>query len=78
LQLSDNHNRGEKPRMACVLIIDDDEAERSATKIALEANSFEVVAVEDGKSDINAIKDRQFDLVIVDLFMRGMDGLETT
>jgi CheY-like chemotaxis protein len=54
------------------------EAERSATKIALEANSFEVVAVEDGKSDINAIKDRQFDLVIVDLFMRGMDGLETT
>ncbi|MGA3140763.1 MAG: response regulator [Xanthobacteraceae bacterium] len=64
--------------MACVLIIDDDEAERSATKIALEANSFEVVAVEDGKSDINAIKDRQFDLVIVDLFMRGMDGLETT
>jgi CheY-like chemotaxis protein len=37
-----------------------------------------VVAVEDGKSDINAIKDRQFDLVIVDLFMRGMDGLETT
>jgi CheY-like chemotaxis protein len=76
LQLSDNHNRGEKPRMACVLIIDDDEAERSATKIALEANSFEVV--EDGKSDINAIKDRQFDLVIVDLFMRGMDGLETT
>jgi CheY-like chemotaxis protein len=64
--------------MACILIIDDDEAVRSATKIALDANGFDVVAVADGKAGINAIKDRQFDAVIIDLFMPGMDGLETT
>jgi CheY-like chemotaxis protein len=64
--------------MACILIIDDDEAVRSATKIALDANGFDVVAVADGKSGVSAIKDRQFDAVIVDLFMPGMDGLETT
>lgn len=64
--------------MACILIIDDDEAVRNATKIVLEANGFEVVAVADGKSGISKIKDRRFDLIIVDLFMPGMDGLATT
>jgi CheY-like chemotaxis protein len=64
--------------MACILIIDDDEAVRSATKIVLEAHGFDIVAAADGQSGVEAIKERQFDLVIVDLFMRGMDGLETT
>jgi len=64
--------------MARILIIDDDEAVRRATTILLEANGFDVVAVADGMSGINAIKDRQFDAAIVDLFMSGMNGLETT
>jgi CheY-like chemotaxis protein len=64
--------------MACILIIDDDQAVRNATKIALEASGFEVVAVADGKSGLNEIRGRQFDATIVDLFMPGMDGLETT
>jgi CheY-like chemotaxis protein len=64
--------------MARILIIDDDAAVRSATKIALEVNGFDVVAVADGKSGIAAISEQQFDVVIVDLFMPGMDGLATT
>ena len=64
--------------MARILIIDDDAAVRSATKIALEVNGFDVVAVADGKAGIGAIKEQQFDVVIVDLFMPGMDGLTTT
>jgi two-component system, sensor histidine kinase len=44
----------------------------------LSYHGFDVVAVAGGKSGISAIKDRQFDVVIVDLFMPGMDGLETT
>lgn len=64
--------------MALVLIIDDDEAVRSATKILLDANGFEVVTVADGSAGIEAIKARHFDLAIVDLFMAGMDGLVTT
>lgn len=64
--------------MACILIIDDDEAVRQATKIVLEANGFDVVAVADGKSGVGAINERRFDLVIVDLFMPAMDGLATT
>jgi CheY-like chemotaxis protein len=64
--------------MARILIIDDDESVRTASKKILEANGFDVVAVADGASGVNAIGDQQFDLVIVDLFMPGMNGLDTT
>ncbi len=64
--------------MACILIVDDDEVVRGAAKILLEANGHDVVAVADGKSGIEAVRRREFDAVIVDLFMPGMDGLATT
>jgi CheY-like chemotaxis protein len=64
--------------MACILIIDDDETVRRTAKIVLDANGFDAVLVADGKSGINAVEERHFDAVIVDLFMPGMDGLETT
>jgi CheY-like chemotaxis protein len=64
--------------MARVLIIDDDQAVRTATKIALAASGFDVVAVADGKLGLAEIVHQRFDVVIVDLFMPGMDGLETT
>lgn len=64
--------------MTRVLIIDDEVAVGRATKILLDANGFETVAVTDGKAGMNAVKDGGFDLAIVDLFMPGMDGLETT
>jgi CheY-like chemotaxis protein len=64
--------------MASILIIDDDQAVRSATEIALAASGFDVVAVADGKSGLAEIAKQQFDVVIIDLFMPGMDGLEST
>jgi CheY-like chemotaxis protein len=64
--------------MASILIIDDDQAVRTATEIALAASGFDVVTVADGKSSLAEIARQQFDLIIVDLFMPGMDGLETT
>jgi CheY-like chemotaxis protein len=67
-----------KSRMARILVIDDDEAVREATAMVLEEEHFEVVTVPDGKSGIEAVKAGAFDLVIVDLFMPGIDGLQTT
>jgi CheY-like chemotaxis protein len=64
--------------VARILIIDDDEAVRKATRIALEAHGYQVVAVENGPAGVAAIKAGPFDAVIVDLFMPGMDGLATT
>ena len=67
-----------KSRMARILVIDDDEAVLEATAMLLEGERFDVVAVPDGESGIEAAKAGSFDLVIVDLFMPGIDGLQTT
>ena len=64
--------------MARILVIDDDEAVRGATAIMLECRGFDVVAVGNGQSGLDAVKAGAFDAVIVDLFMPGMDGLATT
>ena len=64
--------------MPRVLIIDDDEAVRKSTIIVLEARGYEVVAVENGQSGVQAVKAGPFDAVIVDIFMPGMDGFATT
>jgi two-component system response regulator (stage 0 sporulation protein F) len=64
--------------VARILIIDDDETVRKATSIMLEAGGFDVVAVSNGQSGVDAIKSDRFDAVIVDIFMPGMDGLATT
>lgn len=66
------------PTMSRILLIDDDEAVREATEMLLDAKGFEVVSVADGRAGIEAVRKGAFDVAIVDLFMPGMDGLETT
>jgi DNA-binding response OmpR family regulator len=63
--------------MSRVLVVDDDKAVRNAIKTVLEHQGFDVVLAEDGRSGIAAVAGHAFNLVIVDIFMPGMDGLET-
>jgi CheY-like chemotaxis protein len=63
--------------MARILVIDDDKAVRTAIKTLLDHEGYEVIVAEDGRSGIEAFESMAFDLVIVDIFMPGMDGLET-
>jgi CheY-like chemotaxis protein len=63
--------------MLRILLIDDDEAVRKATTILLEAHGFEVATTPDGQSGSDAIRAGAFDLAIIDLFMPGIDGLQT-
>jgi CheY-like chemotaxis protein len=67
----------EDSAMQRVLLIDDDKAVGEATKIMLEAEGFDVVVADDGHAGLRAMEAGRFDLAIVDLFMPGMDGLET-
>jgi CheY-like chemotaxis protein len=63
--------------MARILVIDDDPAVRAAMQMVLEREGLEVRAVGDGPSGIKLVAAEDFDLLLVDLFMPGMDGLET-
>jgi CheY-like chemotaxis protein len=63
--------------MARILVIDDDPAVRAAMQMVLERDGFEVSAVGDGPAGVKLVAAEDFDLLLVDLFMPGMDGLET-
>ena len=63
--------------MASILVIDDDRAVLATIKILLERAAHTVEAVENSRNGLRLIEARSFDLLIVDIFMPGMDGFET-
>jgi two-component system nitrogen regulation response regulator NtrX len=62
--------------MKTVLVVDDDKAIRSTIKMILNYDGFETHFVGDGPSALEAVGERAFDLVLLDIKMPGMDGLE--
>jgi two-component sensor histidine kinase len=64
-------------RPARVLYIDDDEGLRNLTARNLKRRGFEVEAVGSGLEGIAFLKERSADLVAIDHYMPGMDGLAT-
>ena len=63
--------------MATILLIDDDEAFRSMLRRALQRVGYDVVEASDGRAGLQALSDARVDLVITDIIMPEMDGLET-
>ena len=59
-----------------VLIVDDDEGVRTAVTWALEAEGFSVHAVDNGLAAMDAITERAPDLVVLDLSLPGLGGLD--
>lgn len=65
-------------RAPCVLVVDDHPVNREVARIMLEAFGCEVVEVCDGQEALDAVAGRPFDLVLMDVRMPNMDGLEAT
>ncbi len=63
-----NHSR--------ILIVDDDEGTREALETILE-DDYDVACVADGQVALDKLNREAFDLVLLDLIMPGMDGIET-
>ncbi len=59
-----------------VLIVDDEEALRTAVRRALVLEGYDVDVVDSGEAGIVALRDSHFDAVILDVLMPGVDGLE--
>ena len=62
--------------MTRILLAEDDESLRRFLAKALERAGFEVTACPDGESAVEALADGPFDLLLTDIVMPGIDGIE--
>jgi two-component system nitrogen regulation response regulator NtrX len=66
----------EKNIMPRILIIDDERSIRSTLREILEYEKYEIVEANDGAEGLQLIKKEDFDLVMCDIKMPKMDGME--
>ena len=62
---------------ARILVTDDDPQIRRVLRTALVAQGYEVVAARNGEETLERMRDEKLDLIILDMNMPGMGGLET-
>ncbi|MGB0869044.1 MAG: response regulator [Flavobacteriales bacterium] len=68
----------EKVNNKKILIVDDNEINLIVTKHLLESHNFKIETSKDGEEAIKTLKHHEFDLVLMDLHMPKMDGIEAT
>jgi len=62
--------------MSKILVIDDERSIRNTLKDILEYEKYEVDLAEDGKKGIDKVKQAEYDIVLCDIKMPGIDGIE--
>ncbi len=62
--------------MATILLIDDEEQVRTLFQTALEESGYRVLSADSGPHGLTLLQHEAVDLILVDIFMPGMDGLE--
>ncbi|HMC39049.1 MAG TPA: response regulator [Acidimicrobiales bacterium] len=63
-----------KPRL--VLVVDDDEMIRRLVRAVLEADEFEVAEARDGQAALALASETRPSVVVLDIMMPGLDGVE--
>lgn len=61
--------------MARILVIDDDTDMRFSIKAILDSKGHQSVLASDGREGLDCLRDEEFDLVVLDIFMPETDGL---
>jgi two-component system, NtrC family, nitrogen regulation response regulator NtrX len=62
---------------ASILIVDDESGIRESLGALLRDEGYDVEAVAGGEECLDRLKRRNFDLVLLDVWLNGMDGLDT-
>lgn len=70
------HEGGTKDAMTTVLIADDDSTGRGMYRRVLEFEGCNVLDVESGEQALKILEQHKVDLLLTDVMMSGMDGLE--
>ena len=60
-----------------ILVTDDDAMVRRMAEMFLTKAGFQVIPVSSGEDCLQAVQDQAIDLLLLDVEMPGMDGLET-
>src|SRR5262249_44102056 len=60
-----------------ILVVDDDPQIRRVMRVTLTGQGYEVDDAKDGESALEKLREQRFDLVLLDMNMPGMGGLET-
>lgn len=61
-----------------ILVVDDDHTNRLVVRVLMERRGYCIVEASSGEHALELIKVDDFDLILMDLSMPGMDGFETT
>ncbi len=60
----------------CVLVVDDDRAGLESVRLVLEREGFRVLGAESGREALDLLRAERVHLVLTDLMMPGMDGVD--
>lgn len=71
-----SHGGADVPGRQIVLVVEDDESHALAVSVGLEREGFEVVSVADGSAALAAIASAQPDVVLLDVMLPGMSGID--
>ncbi len=66
----------EESRLARILVVDDEESIRDLLRLVLAGEGYSVVTARDGEEAIEQLEAQRFDLVITDLVMPRVNGVE--
>jgi two-component system sensor histidine kinase/response regulator len=67
---------GTRPRLPRILAVDDSRANLVCLQLVLEPEGYEVVAETSGRSALKLCASTSFDLVLLDVMMPDLDGIE--
>lgn len=65
-------------RKTHVLLAEDNEVNRKLATLLLEDSGYRISSVTNGQEAVDALKENEYDIVLMDVEMPGMDGLTAT